>query len=387
MFFAPEKIQFPSSIQHLVESSLLPRGKEDEQRYARSLLGLWEKLAIERGQTREAHYSFQSAEARAYAAYYMPINCLKGPLVLEEAHLAGESLLNEEKNTWLDVGTGPGTLYLGLQWWLGHRKFPVRFFGIDQSENFLRIADDLVKNAKIPVPVTFQAMKKKSILQFLEETNATHLSFVNSIAEIFPDLSVRKAKLEELVKSMGTLSKRDGAERFIVIIEPASRQSSRELSELKDHLAPSVSVMFPCLDNRKCGALAKPEDWCHEEVACEFPDWIQRIGVGASMQKAALLFSYVVLRIGGPKAESPQARIVSQRLERKGQTECWICQNSGKRMVRAQKSKQNEFSHLVTQGNRGDLWNNYSLGEKGDLLSAEKFQADSTSVFSPPSEI
>jgi hypothetical protein len=115
--------------------------------------------------------------------------------------------------------------------------------------------------------------------------------------------------------------------------------------------------------------LANPKDWCHEEVACAFPAWLNDLGSEAGLHKESLLFSYALLRIGGEPAKLPEtARVVSQRLERKGQVECWLCTAEGKRFARAQRSKAADSP--LFQASRGDLWADWELGEKGDLLAA-----------------
>lgn len=387
MFFLREKILFPQSIQSKMETVFFPDGKKSEQTYAKSLMTLWRKLAIERGQTKESHYSFQYPEAQAYAAYYMPINCLKVPLVLEEALLLGKNILPEQRNVWLDVGTGPGTSWLGLEWWLQERNLGLDFLGIDQSDHFLRIAERIAKGKNENVKVNFASTKKQSILRQLEETKATHLCFMNSIAEIYASLDERKTKVKELLDLMRKLSKGDKKKRYLIVIEPGSKANSRELSELKDFCKQNHSILLPCIDNRNCGALVKPEDWCHEEVSCEFPDWIQSIGSAASMQKEAILFSYFVLEVGAEALEESRVRVVSQRLERKGQTECWICKKEGKQMIRAQKSKTNDFSRLVFQVNRGEIWDHCKIAEKGDLLEAEPVRPNLPTIFKFPSSV
>jgi hypothetical protein len=385
MFFQDKAINFPEEINSHLMRVFLSSGSPEKEiyKYSKSLPKLWEKLALERGQNTESHYSFQSLEAQTYAAYYMPANCLKVPLVLEEALLLDADLTSENKNVWLDFGTGPGTAFLGLRWWLEKRKKSARFFGFDQSEVFLKIAESLSKGSNSQIISKFQNSKKLQITKAIDEINPTHISFVNSIAEIYPEVSKRIEKVEEILSQLNRFNKRDGIDRYLLIIEPGSKQSSRELSLLKDSLKKdNCEIVFPCIDNRKCGALKRVEDWCHEEVSCNFPDWLQQIGSAAQMKKESILFSYIVIKVSQKKSFSPfETRIVSQRLDRKGQTECWICTKEGKILSRAQKSKQNEYSDRVTSARRGDLWKNVKLSEKGDLLEAIKANSSESSIF------
>ena len=90
MFYLRESFSFPHELSTALESSLL-RGRPHGARLGAALRSLWPKLARGRGQAEigQEHYSFRREEADAYAAYYLPANCLKIALVLEESWLLG----------------------------------------------------------------------------------------------------------------------------------------------------------------------------------------------------------------------------------------------------------------------------------------------------------
>lgn len=374
MFFARQPISFPAGLALSLEKALWP-GTDARQmsRRKEALRRLWAKLAKGRGQVRggEQHYSFQREEADAYAAYYLPANCLKIPLVLEESFLLGVDPMPAAESTWLDFGTGPGTAYWGLAWWCGRRKKKLRFHGWDQSAVFQAIARTLAAAAPREAQPAFIAGEGEP-LELVKKYKPTHVSFVNSIAEIYPDNEKRLAELSRILRELRALKKADGRERFLVIVEPGSRESSRELAALKDQLqAASLGrVLLPCMDARPCGALADERDWCHEEVACEFPEWLNELGAGAGMRKESMLFSYALIQAGEPLPPGSRLRIVSQRMERKGQVECRLCTAAGKKPVRVQRSKAHEKNEFFLGSVRGDLWASAVIGEKNDLEEA-----------------
>lgn len=384
MFFAREPITFPPELGLSLEKAFASTMQE----HGKALRLLWPKLAKNRGQVREqeSHYSFDKNEAAAYAHYYLPVNCLKPALVLEESFLLGTDPIPEGNAHWLDLGTGPGTAFWGLAWWFAQRGKALRFTGWDQSSTFTRIATELArshpnKNAK----AEFTAEKIDPVA-LIQKVRPTHVSFMNSLAEIYADPALRRAEIEKIINALGALSRSDGRPRFLLLLEPGSRESSRELAQLKDGWAAhnKVQVLLPCLDARPCGALANPQDWCHEEVGCHFPDWVNDLGAEAGMRKESLLFSYVWAQIGQRAPDFPQAlRIVSQRMERKGQVECRLCTAQGKRMVRVQRSKSTEINESFFQSVRGDLWREAEIGEKGDLIVAQPIVGDQIqSIFS-----
>ncbi len=382
MFFARKEILFPQELAAALQVAL--KASSEKKSSANALNPLWEKLAKGRGQSEKNHYSFIRTEAEAYASYYLPANALKVPLVLEEALLRGMDITSTS-TTWLDIGTGPGTAFWGLAWWFSERKKQLHFTGWDQSPVFTDLASSLTKNIPFPSRGEFLAGKKENALALFRKIKPTHLSFVNSLAEIFPDPAVRLEEMKKILFAMLDQSRKDNRPRFLLLLEPGSRESSRELAELKDQLLAETSaqVLLPCLNNRSCGALQNPKDWCHEEVSCQFPAWLNELGAAAGLRKEALLFSYVLFQVGGTAKQSEEARVVSQRLERKGQVECWLCTPKGKIFARSQRSKAGAESEPLLQACRGDIWNHVKLGEKGDLEAVSPFLASTASIFIP----
>ncbi|RYZ96233.1 MAG: hypothetical protein EOP11_23775 [Proteobacteria bacterium] len=215
--------------------------------------------------------------------------------------------------------------------------------------------------------------------KLIRKLGATHVSFMNSLAEIFPDPELRLVEIKKIWATLSELSRKDGKARYLVLIEPGSRENSRELSALKD--AMPKKPLLPCLDERPCGALKRPHDWCHEEVAVAFPDWMNELGAEAGLRKESLLFSYAVFSTKDDYPLRDSWRVVSQRLERKGQTECWMCTPPEKRVVRAQISKAGPESAPVLEARRGDIWRSPVVGPKGDLEAAERFFSPGASIF------
>jgi hypothetical protein len=384
MFFAPSPVAFPPALAEAITRGLFggpPSARQLNDRAA-ALRRLWEKLAKRRGQISagERHYSFLADEAEAYAAYYLPANALKPALILEEALLTGSPGAEAREIRWLDCGTGPGTAYWGVAWWCRQRGRELKFTGWDQSPTFTAIASRLTRGGPLG-RADFTAGEKENPLSLLRRTKATHVSFVNSIAEIYPDPAKRQAEITRLLEAMRELERQDGQARYLFLIEPGSQASSRELATLKDALG--VPVILPCLDERPCGALTRASDWCHEEVGAEFPSWMNELGAAAGLRKEALLFSYAVWR-AGEGVTLPlrgRSRVVSQRLERKGQTECWACTPGGKKNARAQRSKAGEEALPVTEACRGDIWIDEELGPKGDFLNGRRLGKNQDTIF------
>lgn len=381
MFFLRAPFSFPADLDDRFQHARWngPPTPATLARDGKSIRELWEDLARHRGFARDGeHYSFRRELAEAYASYYLPVNCLKPALVLEEAFQLGMDFL-PSGSSWLDFGCGPGTALWGLHWWAEKRGRKITYTGWDQSPHFVKAADRLAAG----LPARFLTSDKKNQKDWMarvRELAPTHVSFMNSVAEIFPDSTERLKAINEILAVQKTQKARDGKERFLLLIEPGSRDSSRELATLKD--AASAPVLLPCLDKRPCGALVNPQDWCHEEAACEFPEWLNTIGAEAGLRKESLLFSYALFSTGdSPSPAAGLPRLVSQRLEQKGQTECHLCTVGGKRKARVQRAKaaaENEFFQTAV---RGDIFQELVLGEKGDALSGRRIPTSGAPIF------
>jgi ribosomal protein RSM22 (predicted rRNA methylase) len=376
MFFAPEKINFPSSLDEELRKALWNGSPSPEALKKRGavLARLWERLAKRRGvnEAGETHYAFQRPEADAYASYYLTVNALKTALVMEEAWLLGVDAFSPAAR-WVDFGTGPGTAFWGLAWWAKVRKKKLQFSGFDQSPVFAEIASSLSRGRPFGSSAQFSSDRKLDFTSIIRRADATHVSFVNSVNEIFPDSAERFERIKAIMATLNELSQRDKRPRYLLLIEPGSRDSSRELATLKDRLQAELPVrsILPCFDARPCGALVKPTDWCHEEVACDFPEWVNELGGLAGLRKDSILFSYSLLRTGVEELMPGAMRVVSHRFERKGQVECFFCTKEGKIFARAQRSKATEDSKHLLEASRGDIWLKASLGPKGDVEAAK----------------
>jgi ribosomal protein RSM22 (predicted rRNA methylase) len=133
-----------------------------------------------------------------------------------------------------------------------------------------------------------------------------------------------------------------------IIVEPALRETSRELLAVRDRLcAPDGAgfhVVAPCFWQGPCPALARDRDWCHDAVAAATP--------GAPRVD----FSYLCLRAAGAApTDRDLFRIVSDPLVEKGRLRLFGCGPAGRhalvRLDRQQAPTNEAFDRLA----RGDV--------------------------------
>lgn len=110
---------------------------------------------------------------------------------------------------------------------------------------------------------------------------------------------------------------------MLVIVEPALRETSRELLAVRDRLlARRLFVVAPCFFQGPCPALGRPRDWCHDS------------GPVLESGRSRVDFSYLVLRRSGEVQRHPGLyRIVSDRLEEKGRLRVFGCGPAGRQPI------------------------------------------------------
>jgi SAM-dependent methyltransferase len=146
----------------------------------------------------------------------------------------------------------------------------------------------------------------------------------------------------------------------LVILEPALRETSRELLAVRDQLvAGGLHVVAPCLWAGPCPALARDRDWCHDatfepaEVVGQRPRRVD--------------FAYLALRPAGvPSSDPTLFRVVSDLLEEKGRLRLYGCGPAGRHpLVRLDRhGTPANFADLA----RGDLVRIQGTTSAGDGL-------------------
>ena len=172
--------------------------------------------------------------------------------------------------------------------------------------------------------------------------------------ELAPRLSVAERSLlvtgwvDELMTEDGTC----------VLVEPALRETSRALLEIRDRLvARGLVVAAPCFWQGPCPALARERDWCHDAAP------------PAAAGRSRVDFSYLVVRRTGAPATDPALfRVVSDPLPEKGRLRLFGCGPAGRhplvRLTRARSDANAAFDQLE----RGDVAVVEGAGAAGDGL-------------------
>ena len=293
----------------------------------------------------------------AYLLFYWPVSYLQARGVLSE--------LPRRPRSVLDLGSGPGPVaFAALDAGAGE------VVAADRSARALAAARRLATEAGEPIATREWDPHRRGDLAGLAGGRKLDLVTLGHVVnEIFQGegAAVRRAALLE--EALGLLAPGGS----LVVIEPALRETSRALLEVRDLLvARGIAVRAPCLFRGACPALVRPTDWCHAERPVEPPPLVEEIGRRAGLRKEAVKMSYLVL---APKDEGWREpppglvfRIVSEPLPSKGRLRYMGCGPEGRKGLALQEKdvtpRNGAFERLL----RGDVVAVTTVEPRGDGL-------------------
>lgn len=277
----------------------------------------------------------------AYLQYFLPVNLAKIQRLLNEMPTPEV----DERFSVLDLGSGPGTGPLAvLDWWQQQGlPYALAVTAVDGSKAALRQARQLWdRYCQAPTVGAASLQTYEGDLErrvWLEQVKQRApfdlIVLANCLNEIHIDakdsIEMRAGMVIEalsLLAPHGTM----------MIIEPALRETSRALLQVRDKLLQDkrCTIYSPCLHENVCPALVKPDDWCHEERAWEPPAVIRQIDAEVGFIKDALKFSYLLLRKDGKtivERQSDVFRVVSELRVMKGEKRAWLCNEQGRQEI------------------------------------------------------
>jgi len=317
---------------------------------------------------RQRSYLDEASLRAGYLAYFLPVNLAKVQALLDElpALEPGERPL-----VILDVGSGPGTAALGMLDWLqqqpGARPRAVDAVVLDQSAHALREAEQFwmvyTRAAGITGATLTPLRADVAKGRWLDELRTRRpdgfdlILAANVLSEVgdgTKDAIERRTALSEGL--LGLLAPQGS----LIIMEPALRETSRSLHQVRDALLAkqACTVYSPCLHEHPCPALVKEGDWCHEERPWTPPAIVSEIDQVVGFIKDALKFSYVILRKDGRTIVPRQPglfRVVSELREMKGEKRAWLCNETGRPEVGRQDRLRSNENAAVDDWHRGAI--------------------------------
>src|ERR1043165_1695389 len=203
----------------------------------------------------------RTADLAARAAFFTIADAMK--IAIPPGELAGRGALPARRPLRIvDIGAGCGAMSLGIVATLatdatGEAAFEMTL--IDRDVDALRVAAaalrDLATRRGIAVGVTTRSADA--------ETTSLPPADLVVMGTVLNERAM-PARLA-IVDHALAATPADGA---VIIIEPALRETSRELHELRDAIigAGKANIFAPCTRRlAPCPMLERPDDWCHED--------------------------------------------------------------------------------------------------------------------------
>jgi SAM-dependent methyltransferase len=283
----------------------------------------------------------------AYLLFYWPVSYAQVRRVLSE--LAGPF------GDVLDLGCGAGpAAFAALD------AGATRATGSDRSQAALDIAGNLSRKHSLPLRLGRWSAGQKTPPGHYDLIICQHL--LNELPA-----PQRVGLCRELL-----LQLRPGG--TLLLLEPALRETSRDLLVLRDLLvADGHAIRAPCLWRGPCQALDRPSDWCHAERAWDPPEQVTEIARAAGLHKESLKMSYLAVAPPGEAWRDPPGgkilRIVSERLAGKGRLRYIGCGPEGRMGLALQDKHVGPSNAAFTDLQRGDVVRLEGTEPRGDGIA------------------
>ena len=356
-----------NAIEQVAAGSVRP----STDRTAESVAHLSRLFTKERASLR-SDYLDHPSHAAAYLKYFLPVNLSKIQVLLDEMPQGWPDQASGRSIRILDVGSGPGAGALAVfDWFHQHRPDRIKdlsVVAVDGSAEALKQARQLwdcyshESSAIGGQLFTYEGNLERPAngpwLKSVDQQAPYNLMIAaNCLNELFSRTANSVESRVELVKELlGKLAPTG----TLMIVEPALRDTSRALHQVRDRLIKEklCTVYSPCLHENSCPALVNPFDWCHEERAWEAPPGIQKIDEAVGFIKDALKFSYLLLRKDGRTIIERRPdiyRVVSELRELKGEKRAWLCNELGRSEIGRQDRLRSESNASLDDWHRGAI--------------------------------
>lgn len=325
--------------------------------------------ALSKTYTRErdhlAQGPLQGDAELARLGFFLARDAIKvfGPL--RELHAAG-LFAGKKQLRVLDLGAGLGSTTFGTARFLQHvnsgvEKLTVTAIERDASSTkLMRALHGALAELRDEL-VAFDLDVHAGDLRQVSERGPFDLVLLGfALNELFLELPPQE-QTDARAKLLHDLWQRLSPTGALVVLEPALKESTRQLMRVRDALlqsAPQTHVFAPCVHRNRCPMLLGERDWCHETLDYALPKPLADVARAAGLRYEGLSYAALVLT-RAPRAfaagEGALYRIVSDRLHTKGKLELFGCGESGyQRLTRLERDESGE-NRAFGEARRGDV--------------------------------
>ncbi len=277
------------------------------------LSSLFNREEAEKDSALEPYWKLGSNPANLRLAYFlafMPTNAFRMASVFSELARLGFKWSGSETLRAIDFGCGPASSASGLALALKHCDIGLPTKGswalMEQDAAILKMgtkwAETVFAHTGLTSWSTREFSRKVDFTQPLLPRTAPKFNLWVSSYFLNEHPLTPEALAQRMMESWKTHLEENG---LVVLIEPALRLQSRKLLAIRKEILrlkaedPSrwdfMQILLPCLGSQNCEALSDAEDWCHEDVSWERPEYLRVIERMTGMDRKTLPFSYLVL--------------------------------------------------------------------------------------------
>ncbi|MFH0903354.1 MAG: small ribosomal subunit Rsm22 family protein [Pseudomonadota bacterium] len=298
------------------------------------------------------------ADLAARAVFYAVADAPKVSVPVTDLCSRGLLLAGGGRLRVLDLGAGTGAMTIGLAAALPDRVLDAT--AVDRDGEAL----DLFSTIASQLPTGIRSLRVERI-----DVPATMPAAVGGrfdvvlVGSLLNELAP-PARLGLVASLLQDYVSTDGA---LILIEPALRETARDLHDLRDALVTGegaiAAVVGPCTHNAPCPALHGERDWCHEDRPFAPPPRLGELARASGLRRHGAKFSYLALLPRGRPAPAPIApagqvalRVVSDCLDSKGVIERIVCGSGGwARLRMLRRDRSSAAGRLVAKSQRGDV--------------------------------
>lgn len=299
----------------------------------------------------------------AYLLYFMPVNMLKLPYLLDKLDFSSHKTIKI-----LDCGTGTGTFALSA----------VDYF----SHNYPNIELDMTLTDK----ATSHINKTRKLFGSMLETNDISANAINYhnldlididnlknkygliiLGNIINEIDI--SKYPQILKKLNNLLEDNG---FIIMIEPALKELSQKALRFRDEaINHDLFPIFPCIQTIEkpslCPAL-RDNDWCHQTHSIDQDKWISGIDKHTGFLKDDIRYTGVIFSKHNNTNNENSWRVVSDMMGEKGLSKAYLCHDDSRILARR------------LDKNKSDSNSKWSRLKKGDMITLQENEYDNNTI-------
>lgn len=298
----------------------------------------------------------RAGDLAARAAFFTVADAMKIAIPLGE--LAGRGALPAQRPLRVvDLGAGCGAMSLGLVATLAGSGAAsaggdVSILAIDRDTAALAIAAAAIRDFAARTGVSASVATRTGDAASAPLGAADLVVMGTLLNELAPG-----AALSIVERALAAIAD-DGA---VIAIEPALRDTSRALHELRDAVIARGTghVFAPCTRRgAPCTALADPDDWCHEDRPLRLPPRTAELARLTHLRDSGMKFSYLVLRkqpLSLVEEGGAAWRVVGLPRPEKGKLEVIGCGEAGRVPLRLLRRHRAPGNRAIERAARGDV--------------------------------